>query len=121
MRDRLDLVIPLEPSVRWFARGAAETTAIVAARVAAATDAQRARQGRSNAELAPGDLTAERGFGAPLLDLLELRGRQMGLSLRRLHRAARVARTIADLDGSSHVARDHLDEALQHRPKELAA
>ncbi len=63
----------------------------------------------------------ERGFGAPLLDLLELRGRQMGLSLRRLHRAARVARTIADLEGSSHVARDHLDEALQHRPKELAA
>jgi magnesium chelatase family protein len=45
----------------------------------------------------------------------------MRLSLRRLHRAARVARTIADLDGSSHVARDHLDEALQHRPKELAA
>ena len=121
MRDRLDLVIPLEPSVRWFARGVAETTATVAARVAAATDAQRARQGRSNAELPPGDLTAERGFGAPLLDLLELRGRQMGLSLRRLHRAARVARTIADLEGSSHVARDHLDEALQHRPKELAA
>jgi len=121
MRDRLDLVIPLEPSVRWFARGDAEATAIVAARIAAATDAQRSRQGRSNAELAPGDLSSEHGFGAPLHDLLELRGRQMGLSLRRLHRAARVARTIADLAGSSHVAREHLDEALQHRPKELAA
>jgi magnesium chelatase family protein len=121
MRDRLDLVIPLEPSVRWLARDVAETTATVAARVAAANDVQRARQGRSNGELTPGDLDAERGFGAPLLGLMELRGRQMGLSLRRLHRAARVARTIADLEGSSHVARDHLDEALQHRPKELAA
>jgi magnesium chelatase family protein len=121
MRDRLDLVIPLEPSVRWLAHDVAETPATVAARVAAANDVQRARQGRSNGELTPGDLDAERGFGAPLLGLMELRGRQMGLSLRRLHRAARVARTIADLEGSSHVARDHLDEALQHRPKELAA
>jgi predicted ATPase with chaperone activity len=67
------------------------------------------------------DLDAAHGFSGPLLDLLELRGRQMRLSLRRLHRAARVARTIADLVGSAHVERDHLDEALQHRPKELAA
>ncbi len=119
MRDRLDLVIPLDPTVRG--RGASETSAAVAARVAHATDAQRARQGRPNADLGPADLDADHGFGGPLLDLLELRGRQMGLSLRRLHRAARVARSIADLDGSSHVERDHLDEALQHRPKELAA
>jgi magnesium chelatase family protein len=45
----------------------------------------------------------------------------MGLSLRRLHRAARVARTIADLEDCEAVSRDHLDEALQHRPRELAA
>jgi magnesium chelatase family protein len=89
--------------------------------VARATEIQRARQGRPNADLSPSDLDAIHGFGGPVLELLELRGRQMGLSLRRLHRAARVARTIADLHGSSHVERDHLDEALQHRPKELAA
>jgi magnesium chelatase family protein len=121
MRDRLDLVVHLEPSVRWFRRGKAETTATVAARVARATEAQRARQGRPNAELGPAELDVGHGFGRPVLDRLELRGRQMGLSLRRLHRAARVARTIADLDASGHVERDHLDEALQHRPKELAA
>jgi magnesium chelatase family protein len=122
MRDRLDLVVHLEPTVRrWLGRGSAETTATVAARVAHAAEAQHARQGRPNADLQSIDLDAAHGFGGPLLDLLELRGRQMGLSLRRLHRAARVARTIADLDGSSHVRRDHLDEALQHRPKELAA
>jgi magnesium chelatase family protein len=121
MRDRLDLVVHLEPSVRWIRRDAAESTASVAARVERATEAQRARQGRPNAELEPADLDAAHGFGGPVLDLLELRGRQMGLSLRRLHRAARVARTVADLGGSGHVDRDHLDEALQHRPKELAA
>jgi magnesium chelatase family protein len=121
MRDRLDLIIRLEPTMREFGREAAEPTATVAARAARATLAQRDRQGRPNAELETADLDAPHGFGGPLLDLLELRGRQMRLSLRRLHRAARVARTIADLEGSSHVERDHLDEALQHRPKELAA
>ena len=121
MRDRLDLVVRLEPTVRSFRNVATEATAVVAARVDRATQAQRDRQGRPNAELGAVDLDTGHGFGGPLLDLLELRGRQMALSLRRLHRAARVARTIADLDGSSHVQRDHLDEALQHRPKELAA
>jgi magnesium chelatase family protein len=121
MRDRLDLVVPLDPTVRWTDAGPPEPTAAVAERVASATDAQRARQGRPNAELGPAELDAAHGFGGPIKDLLELRGRQMGLSLRRIHRAARVARSIADLDGSSHVERIHLDEALQHRPKELAA
>jgi magnesium chelatase family protein len=119
MRDRLDLVVPLDPTAHG--RGASESTAAVAARVAGASEAQRARQSRPNAELGSTDLDAAHGFGGPILDLLELRGRQMGLSLRRLHRAARVARTIADLDGRSHVERAHVDEALQHRPKELAA
>ena len=47
--------------------------------------------------------------------------RKMGLSMRRLHRSARVARTIADLEGSDVVRPDHLDEALIHRPKEVLA
>jgi magnesium chelatase family protein len=121
MRDRLDLVVRLDPGIRALRQSLPEATAEVAARVARATREQRARQGQPNADLAPTSIDAALGFGGPLLDLLELRGRQMGLSLRRLHRAARVARTIADLEGSSHVDRDHLDEALQHRPKELAA
>jgi magnesium chelatase family protein len=122
MRDRLDLVVLLEPGVRPpHRRRPAETTGTVAARVARASAAQRARQGSPNADLPADALDARHGFGAPLLDLLEVRGRQMGLSLRRLHRAARVARTIADLEDCEAVSRDHLDEALQHRPRELAA
>jgi predicted ATPase with chaperone activity len=32
-----------------------------------------------------------------------------------------VARTIADLDMSATVRRDHLDEAIQYRPRDLTA
>jgi predicted ATPase with chaperone activity len=74
-----------------------------------------------NADLAVSALDDAHGFGPNLLDALEIRGRQLGLSLRRLHRAARVARTIADLDGRDAVSASHLDEALLHRPREIAA
>ena len=121
MRDRLDLVVFLEPAARGGGSSLAETTAEVARRVAGAWSAQLARQAMPNAELAPTLIDAGHGFGAPVLGLLERRGRQLGLSLRRLHRAARVARTIADLDQAADVEAHHLDEALLYRPKELAA
>jgi len=73
------------------------------------------------ADLAAEALDRRHGFEPPILRLLEMRARQMGLSLRRLHRAARVARTIADLDGAELVGPDHVGEALGHRPKEAAA
>ena len=122
MRDRLDLVVHLEPVVgaRTVARSP-EPSAAVARRVARASRLQHERQGGPNADLDPVRLDESAGFEPRVLDLLERRGQQMALSLRRLHRAARVARTIADLDGSERVASDHLDEALQHRPKEVAA
>jgi magnesium chelatase family protein len=122
MRDRLDFVVHLEPTISAAARRRhAEPTAEVAERIERAWATQRARQGMPNAELPPPMIDARIGYSRPLLELLDVRGRQMGLSLRRVHRAARVARTIADLDGADAVGREHLDEALLHRPKELAA
>ena len=121
MRDRLDLVVPLEPVAPVSASRASEATETVGRRVAAASAMQRERQGVPNAELPAAAFDTRRGFGSDLLDVLELRGRQLGLSLRRLHRAARVARTIADLEGRDTVTGADLDEALLHRPREVAA
>ncbi|HBK59419.1 MAG TPA: AAA family ATPase, partial [Firmicutes bacterium] len=39
----------------------------------------------------------------------------MALSVRAYHKLIRVARTIADLDGSGSVADEHVLEALQYR------
>ena len=121
MRDRIDLVVHLEPVMPAQGAGTPEATATVAERVRDAWARQIERQGVPNAELPPDLIGPEGGYGPMALNLLEHRGRQMALSLRRVHRAARVARTIADLRGAETVATEDVDEALAHRPKEAAA
>ena len=118
MRDRLDMVVHLEPisSLRRGQHG--EGSAAVARRVATAAAMQAERQGSPNVDIPAGSLDERTGFGPSARALLDTRARQFGLSMRRLHRAARVARTIADLAGSSLVRPEHVDEALLHRPKE---
>jgi magnesium chelatase family protein len=121
VRDRIDLLVALEPSVHSRVLRLGESSAAVAERVERAAKAQRARQDRANAQLPPGCFDPSHGFHPRVLHQLGTRGRQLGLSLRRLHRVARVARTIADLDGREQIGSADLDEALQHRPRDLAA
>jgi magnesium chelatase family protein len=47
--------------------------------------------------------------------LLELVTDRLGLSARSYTRILKVARTIADLDGSEHIREQHLSEAIQYR------
>jgi magnesium chelatase family protein len=120
MRDRIDLLVRLDPVLR-SASEPPERSATVAGRVARAWGVQLARQARANAELPAERIDAAHGFGQAFLGRLDDRARQLGLSLRRVHRAARVARTIADLEGSPQTLPHHLDEALFHRPAEAVA
>lgn len=121
MRDRIDLLIHLEPVPQPRRGRDAEPTDRVAGRVRAAWACQADRQGGPNAELPADRLGDELGFDREIVRLLDRRARQLGLSLRRVHRAARVARTIADLEGSAVVRPVHVDEALLHRPAQVAA
>jgi magnesium chelatase family protein len=119
LRDRLDLWVDAEEPRHGNPDGA-EPSASVSRRVRAAWELQLARQGVANAELSAAGLEERIGLARSLAVLLERRGRRFRLSPRRLHRTARVARTIADLEGSEALRVEHLDEALHYRPEAAA-
>lgn len=50
-------------------------------------------------------------------DLLDDSAERLGLSARAYHRVIKIARTIADLEGSPEVKANHILEAIQYRPK----
>lgn len=122
--DRFDLrVIVSRPDAGAVLGGTpGESTAPVAARVAAARNLAAARGIRCNAEL-PGALLDRLAPLSPAAGrLLEKRLRSGLLSARGLHRVRRVARTLADLAGQpGPVAEEHVCLALSLRAELVAA
>lgn len=120
--DRFDLRVDVPPVAYsdLDLPSSGESSATVAARVAAARDVQAARyegrtDGRANADAA-GELLEE--FASPDAegrDLLMRAAERFRLSARGYHRVMRVARTIADLDASQQVRRPHVAEAVSFR------
>lgn len=116
--DRLDLQleVPRLPLAELAATGPpAETSAVVATRVAAARERQLARAGRTNAQLLAHEVVRDCAVGNRDRALLERASDALSLSARAYHRLLRVARTIADLAGAEHIATAHLTEAIQYR------
>ena len=115
LADRLDLAPPVRPlkarDLLGEPRG--EPTAAVAARVSAARAAAAERAG-PHARRAPVALL-RRQADAEALRLLADAVERGELTGRGHDRALRVARTIADLEGSQSVRAGHVLEALAHR------
>jgi magnesium chelatase family protein len=69
----------------------------------------------SNAELTPKMIEKYCVLNEECKKILELAFNKLGLSARAYGRILKVARTIADLDGSNNIQKQHLAEAIQYR------
>jgi magnesium chelatase family protein len=123
--DRVDLHVAV-PAVPWreLARAAnPEPSAAIRQRVKLARERAAARApgipGFRNADLPIADLENVTALDAAARRLLETAVSRLTLSVRGVHRALRVGRTIADLEGSERVSAVHLAEAIAYRLRTL--
>ena len=70
---------------------------------------------RTNAELTPALMAQYCPLDSRATRLLDAAVARMSLSARAYDRVRKVARTIADLEGTADIAADHVAEALQFR------
>lgn len=115
--DRIDLVVAVtQPSAEALAGPAGEESSAVRERVILARErmAERFGEGRTNAEAEPQEV-ADFKVTAAAAGLLAEAHRSWQLSGRAHGRILRVARTVADLAGSTAIGEEHMATAIQFR------
>lgn len=117
--DRIDIHIEV-PAVAYkqlVSRRRGTDTATIRKRVLEARRVQCRRQGpqTTNAQLSGGLLDQCVALDEISQTLLGQAMTELGLSARAYDKIRRVARTIADLDGSENVALHHISEGVQYR------
>jgi magnesium chelatase family protein len=123
LMDRIDLKVSVR-RVRLetlATEPTGEGSGAVRDRVVAARRRQLDRQGCLNAQLKPARLRKLAGLEPGSRRALERWADQKGLTARGFHRAWRVARTSADLDGAEDIGERHILEALGYRLQDVAA
>ena len=116
--DRIDMHIDVAPVEFSDLSGESEIepSAQVAKRVQKAREIQRERNDFVlNSKLSPTKTREICAIGPSQTELLHKAFNRLGLSARAYDRIVKVARTIADLEGSSTIENGHLLEAIQYR------
>jgi len=123
--DRIDIIVEV-PAVKFEhlrTRKEAEPSSAIKARVDFAREQQYRRFGRQdgmcNARMGPGELRTYCRLDAQSAELMRQAFDAFGLTARSYDRILKVARTIADLDGSANITEDHIAEAIQYRTVNL--
>jgi magnesium chelatase family protein len=121
--DRIDLQVGVRrvPLSQLASEPRGEASGAVRERVLAARARQLARQGCLNSQLRPSRLRNLAALEPGSRLTLERWSERKGLTARGFHRAWRVARTAADLEGSELIADRHVLEALGYRLHDVAA
>jgi magnesium chelatase family protein len=118
LADRIDICVSVDqPPAETMAGPPGEPSRSVRARVVAARERQAARlgPGRVNALMSPAQSRAHGRLDSEARAMLADGHARLGLSGRGYERVLRLARTLADLDGSEGVRADHVGEALMLR------
>ncbi len=124
MLDRIDIVVEV-PAVHFEdlrSRSEAEPSACVKERVNAARDIQNRRfgdTGMCNARMGPAEMRRHCTLNGESTELMRDAFEAMGLTARSYDRILKVARTVADLDGSEDIQPQHIAEAIQYRAVNL--
>lgn len=124
--DRIDMWIevPLVPHKKLSdEKEKGERSESIRARVEKAREKQRVRFANSaktalNSEMGPKEIEKYVPLTEESKNILNTSAEKLNLSARAYHKVIKLARTVADLEGSENVTTPHILEALQYRPKE---
>lgn len=127
--DRIDLwvdVPAVDHNVLLDKKASGPSSADICAQIASARKRQGLRAQKHklaharNSRLPARNIDIVTNLSQPAQQALSTAAEALDLSARSYHRVIKVARTIADLDGSDDITEDHIAEALQYRPRTIS-